>query len=134
MPDNQRGFFASLGKHRFVMAGLLAVGAVLIAVGVFGSQSSTGDERTEYERALEERVTRLCLSVSGIDEASALVTVDGDLGESASRYGGGDVLTVRGAALVVTRGDDPDVRRTVTELVAASLGIPTSRVSVAACK
>ena len=135
MPEKTQGFLASLGKHRFIMAALLAVGAALIAVGVLGRSAHNADERTEYERTLEERVERLCLSVAGIDEANALVTVDGVPGEIASRYyAASDAPTVRGVALVVTRGDDPEVARRVTELVASSLGIATSRVSVAPCK
>ena len=133
MSETPNGFLASLGRHKFIMAALLAVGAILLAVGLIGSRTSSGDSRTQYERALEERVERLCLSVAGIDEASILVTVDG--GESSSRYYGEETTpAVRGVALVVTRGDDPDMRRIVPELVASSLGIPTSRVSVAPCK
>ena len=135
MPDRSQGFFASLGKHKLIMAALLAVGAVLLAVGLLGRSTDVSDERTGYERTLEERVERLCLSVAGIDEAKALVTVEGAVGESASRYYGAEAdPTVRGVALVVTRGDDPAVAKRLTELIASSLGIPTSRVSVAPCK
>ena len=135
MPEGSKSFLASLGKHKFIMAALLAVGAALIAVGLLGRSTDVADERTEYERTLEERVERLCLSVSGIEEAKALVTVEGSFGENALRYpAANDAPSVRGVALVVTRGDDPAVARRVTELVASSLGIATSRVSVAPCK
>ena len=135
MSDSKNGFFASLGKHRFIMAALVAVGAALIIVGVVTTHPSDDDSRTEYERALEERVERLCLSVAGVDEANVLVTVDSAPNESATRYYTTETSpSVRGVALVVTRGDDPAIRQTLTELVASSLGIPTSRVSVAPCK
>lgn len=135
MPETKKGFLASLGKHKFIMAALLLVGAALIAVGVLGKDASTDDERTRYERALEERVEQLCLSVEGVEDARALITVDGALGESPSRYySTSETPSVRGAAIVVTNGGDPKVVRRVTELVASSLGIPTSRVSVAPFK
>lgn len=135
MPETKKGFLASLGKHKYVMAALLAVGAVLIALGLFGTASSSDDALTRYERTLEERLEGLCLSVAGIDEAKALVTVEGSAGDGASLYNSPEQApAVRGVALVVTRGDEPAVKQRITELVASSLGIPTSRVSVAPCK
>ena len=132
MPETKNGLFASLGKHRFIMAALLAFGAALIAFALLGAGTPSDDERTRYEKTLEDRLEKLCLSVAGVDEAKVLVTVDGSFGENTSRYfAANSQPTVRGAAVVVSRGDDPALRRTVTELVASSLGIPTSRVSVA---
>ena len=131
-------FLASLGKHKFVIAALLAVGVLLIIVGGASSRSadapSDGDVRDDYERALEERLTALCLRVEGIDEAAVLVTADGESADGAYYSAQAAIPTVRGVAAVVTRGDDPAVRRTIVELISASLGIPTNRVSVAPCK
>ena len=130
------GFFRSFGKHKLVMAAILAVGVALIIIGTLGKsggETKNDDIRSSYERELEARVEALCLGVDGIDRATALVTADGSFGERAY-YASANEPCVRGVALLVTNGDDPDVRRTVTELVAAALGIPTNRVSVARCK
>ena len=132
-------FLASLGKHKLVMGAFLAVGVLLIIIGgasSLGGETQAGDARGDYERELEKRLTALCLSVEGIDEATVLVTADDELAGGASRYYSAQTALpkVRGVAAVVTRGGDADVRRTLIELISASLGIPTSRVSVAPCK
>lgn len=136
MEGSKKGLFDSLGRHKYVMAALIALGAVLIAAGLISSKDgSSGDALTKYERSLEERVEQMCLCVEGIEKARVLVTVDADVGENASRYYAEQrAPAVRGVAAVVTGGADPAVRRTVTELIASSLGIPTSRVSVAEYK
>ena len=38
---------------------------------------------------------------------------------------------VRGAAVVCTGGDNPKVKKTVTELVSSALGIDTTKIAVA---
>ena len=132
-----RGFLASLGKHKLIMAAIAAVGVLLIVVGSVssrGASSATTDTRGDYERALEERLTALCLSVEGIDEATVLVTADEAIADSRYYSASDASLTVRGVAAVVTRGDDAAVKRMLTELISASLGIPTNHVSVAPCK
>lgn len=151
MENSKESFLAALGKHKFVMAGLLVIGVVLIIAGSIGSSGSGGDrttsgETTDYESTLERRLEELCLSVAGIDRAKVFVTVDsgtgstgssgatGVFGTSSYRTGEEATPTVRGVAAVVTRGDDANVKKTLTELIASSLGIPTNRVSIAPCK
>lgn len=148
MENSKESFLAALGKHKFVMAGLLVIGVVLIIAGSIGSSGSgdsrtTSSEPTDYESTLERRLEELCLSVAGIDRAKVFVTVDSGTGSSGatgvfgtSSYRTGEEVTptVRGVAAVVTRGDDANVKKTLTELIASSLGIPTNRVSIAPCK
>ena len=38
---------------------------------------------------------------------------------------------IRGVAIVCTGGDDPGIRTALTELLSASLGIPTHRIKIA---
>ncbi len=139
-------FLSTLGKHKFVMAALLAVGIVLIVAGSLGTKDSSvteTSERVDYESMLERRLEELCLSVEGINEAKILVTVDktlstystsGGFGVSSYRAEDTTLPTVRGVAAVVTGGNNAAVKKTLTELIASSLGIPTSRVSIAPCK
>ena len=105
-----------------------------------------------YTENLEERIASLCREVNGINEAHVLLTLDGgsefvyaETGENTARdyvilqgtEENGAVLVkeiypkIRGVAVVCTRGDDSAVRLTVTELLAAALGIPTSSIRVA---
>ncbi|MBQ8400343.1 MAG: stage III sporulation protein AG, partial [Clostridia bacterium] len=110
-----------------------------------------------YTEMLEERITSLCTSVSGVQEATVLLTL-----ESGSEYvyaqntttgsdtsgawdyviiqqGEGEEAVmvteiypkVRGVAVVCTGGDSAIVRQTITELLSASLGISTNRIRVA---
>lgn len=144
MENSKESFLTALGKHKFVMAGLLAIGILLIIAGSLGAKDDSSvqtNEPTDYESMLERRLEELCLSVAGINEAKILVTVDKtsyDASKSSvsSPYRADDntLPTVRGVAAVVTNGDDASVKKTLTELIASSLGIPTNRVSVARCK
>lgn len=144
MEKSKESFLTALGKHKFVMAGLLIIGIVLIIAGSLGTKdnnTSESYEPTDYESMLERRLEELCLSVVGINEAKILVTVDkaaysASNGSLTSSYRAEDntLPTVRGVAAVVTDGDNASVKKTLTELIASSLGIPTSRVSIAPCK
>ena len=135
-----QSFFSSLGKHKFIMIALLAVGAALIIIASASSKGENSSQsdgaRGEYERSLEARLTALCLSVEGIEEATVLVTADTSNDQSRAQYYSSPSAepTVRGVAAVVTNGDDPVIKKTLTELISASLGLPTNRVSVAPCK
>lgn len=144
MENSKESFLAALGRHKFVMAALLAVGIVLIVVGSL----STNDEGTtqtyelsDYGSTLERRLEELCLRVEGINEATVLVTVDKEpsgtkKGSVTSPYRAEDntLPAVRGVAAVVTNGDDASVKKTLTELISSALAIPTNRVSIAPCK
>lgn len=143
MENSKESFFGALGRHRFVMAGLLIIGVVLIIAGSIGSgrnEPAKSDIPADYESRLERRLEELCMSVAGIDRVKILVTVEGTQGTSGSfgtssyRTGCDTYPTVRGVAAVVTNGDDATVKKTLTELISSSLGIPSNRVSVAPFK
>ena len=90
---------------------------VLLALGIgfmlFGGTGSGG----ESEASLETRIERLCERVEGASDISVMVRVD-SLGE------------VRGIAVVCRGGESADVRLTITEMMTALFGIPSSAVSV----
>ncbi len=139
--------------------GILAMAVVGILLIVFSGRSSGTDtaERQEYTDVrfytgyLEDRIGELCRSVEGITEATVFLTLDcsseyvySEEEESASDFlilSGSDgeeavmlyeiYPRVRGVAVVCTGGDLPRVRETVTELLSASLGLPSNKIKVA---
>ena len=108
-----------------------------------------------YSALLEEKIRQLILRLDGVDEAAVLLTLDGT-GEyvyaqntSVSEQGrtgdylvvqeNGDEKTVlvseiypriRGVAVVCTGGDTVQVQKKITELLSASLGISSGRITV----
>ncbi len=103
-----------------------------------------------YTEELEARITDLCRQVHGVNEVHVLLTLDGASeyvyaeNGAAKEYviiehqnGGTPVLIqeiyprIRGVAVVCSHGDDSEMQRTITELLAAALGIGASRIRVA---
>lgn len=149
-----------LRKHWITLPGIL-LGVLLLVWSSILPQKNTvsGPEYTVqyYTEILEERITALCTSISGVQEATVLLTL-----ESGSEYvyaqntttagsdtgawdyviiqqGEGEEAVmvteiyprVRGVAVVCTGGDSAAVRQTITELLSASLGISSNRIRVA---
>lgn len=139
-------------KNRIILIATAAAGLVLL---IFGGIFTGGDdpktaEYTDlgfYTEYLEDRIRRLCTSVSGVDEAEVFLTID-----CSSEYiytEGGDYLIlsgdsgeeavmlceiyprVRGIAVVCTDGDSPSVKSTLTSLLSAALDLPSNKIMVA---
>ncbi len=108
-----------------------------------------------YSTILEDKIRGLILHVEGIEEAAVLLTLDGSselvYAQNTSVSGEGrtgDYLVVqedggektvlvseiyphiRGVAIVCTNGDDVHIQKKVTELLSASLGISSGRITV----
>ena len=108
-----------------------------------------------YSTILEDTIRGLILHVEGIEEAAVLLTLDGSselvYAQNTSVSGEGrtgDYLVVqedggektvlvseiyphiRGVAIVCTNGDDVHIQKKVTELLSASLGISSGRITV----
>lgn len=108
-----------------------------------------------YSTILEDKIRGLILHVEGIQEAAVLLTLDGSselvYAQNTSVSGEGrtgDYLVVqedggektvlvseiyphiRGVAIVCTNGDDVHIQKKVTELLSASLGISSGRITV----
>ena len=125
-----------------------------------GEKESTEDtgqtDPSYYSSILEEKIRQLILRVKGIEEAAVLLTLDGSSelvyaqNSSVSEDGrtedylviqedGGErtVLLseiyprIRGVAIVCTGGDDVQIQKKITELLSASLGIPSNWITVA---
>ena len=109
-----------------------------------------------YGREIEERVTALCSTVAGAGESRVTVTLEGGYealyavnsqsNSTGSRRefvmsGSGSseeplllgytTPSVAGIGIVCEGGNDPLVRKTLTELVSATLGISSSKIYVA---
>ncbi len=118
-------------------------------------KSQTGDP-TYYSAILEEKIKSLILRIDGIEEAAVLLTMDGSsefvYAQNTSVSGDGrtgDYLVVqedggektvlvseiypqiRGVAIVCTGGDNVQIQKKVIELLSASLGISSGRITVA---
>ncbi len=161
MEDKIKGI-RKLPQSWLALAGLV-LGVLFLVMGTVlpgrKKQDFSGETYTVqyYTEALETRIAALCTSISGIREATVLLTLEngseyvyarnGDSQSSgdtswdymilASGEGEEAVLMteiypkVRGVAVVCTGGDSPAVQQTVTELLSASLGIASHRIKVA---
>lgn len=136
---------------------LAVIGILLIVFGgpagpFSGTDSGAKQSCTDvgfYTGYLEDRIGELCRSVDGITEASVFLTLDCSGEYVYSEDGASDFLIlsgadgeqavmlyeiyprVRGVAVVCTGGDLPRIRETVTELLSASLGLPSNKIKVA---
>ena len=135
---------------------LSIVGILLIVISGYSDNTSSRDnssanytESSFYTSYLEERIAALCRSVSGITDAVVFLTLDCSSEYVYSESSASDFLIlsgsdgeqavmlyeiyprVRGVAVVCTGGDLPHVRETITELLSASLGLPSNKIKVA---
>ncbi len=97
-------------KSLWLILLLLTAGVCLMLFG------GTGSTKTS-DASLEARIEKLCERVEGASEISVMVRTD-STGE------------VRGVAVVCRGGEAANVRLTVTEMLTALFGIPSSAVSV----
>lgn len=134
----------------------VAFGILLLASGsLFGKQGvkqASTEKVSYYTEYLEKRVAQLCKSVRGVTDATVLLTLErgsewvyarDEVGQSTElvivqNSGGEEAVTVteiypeiRGIAVVCTGGDDVRIQTELTELLSASLGIPTHRIKIA---
>lgn len=150
--DNNTKLRISERKTEFVLLILILVGGVLILVSGFDfSSDRTGKHYTDvefYTEYLETKISELCMSIAGIEKANVFLTLDCSseyvYGESSADYlilkNDSDEEAVmlreiypkvRGVAVVCTGGEFPRIRETVTEILAAAMGISTSKIRVA---
>lgn len=97
-------------KSFWLIIALLALG---VGMMLFGGTGNVG----KNESSLEARIETLCERVDGASDISVMVRLD-SIGE------------VRGIAVVCRGGESASVRLTITEMLTALFGIPSSSVSV----
>lgn len=148
--------FKEIGIKKIVLAVMgVALGATLMLAGNFGGNKS--ESRTEEEDATraevyrvqtEDRVRALCESVKGVDGVRVMVTLSGGYRTEYAEDARGECLTVGsgsseravirsvgapeivGVGIVCRGAEDPEIQKTLTELVASSLGIGANRVVI----
>jgi len=146
---------------RWSVIGMLSGLSLIFIGSFMNSSNDTTDTVTDtqayysvrfYTESLEERIESLCCQVDGVKEAHVLLTleggseyvyaenVSGTTRELFSLDCDGDERAVllqeiypkiRGVAVVCTRGNDTSIKLTITQLLCAALGIPSSSVQVA---
>lgn len=144
-----RDKFAFL-KGRWWLIALALAGVILLIIG--SDSAAPRQEREglavaeEYRTALEQRVTALCAHVDGVSEVQVLLTVasgevviyaEGADGEIVTTGGNGMITAyavpeVTGVAVVCRGGERDNVRRELTELISAALGISSARIHISA--
>ncbi len=144
-----------LDKQKAGVILLAMVGILLIVFSSRIGKTSAAAETQEYTDVsfytsyLENRISELCRSVEGITEAVVFLTLDCSSEYVYSEDSASDFLIlsgsdgeqavmlyeiyprVRGVAVVCTGGDLPRIRETITELLSASLDLPSNKIKVA---
>lgn len=118
------------GKKSIVYP-VLILCAVLLLVAMLGNGNKTKD--LSEEEILEQRLCEICEKIDGIDKAYVMVSFSDD--EKDKSYFSlqsedGDYRSVNGVGIVCTGGDTGKVKREVSEMISAILGIPISHVKV----
>ena len=119
------------------------------------TDSSQNDILNNYIKDIEDKLTSIISSIDGAGEAKIMLTLDSsdeniyasDINGDKSEYvvikkdsnEGGMLLKtikpkIRGVAIVCEGGDNPKVKIDITNAVCTSLGITSTRVSIAKMK
>ena len=114
-----------LGKRRAVLL-LLVAGIVCMLIAAIPA-GTDGTASTDEEQ-IEERLEQMCSALDGVGKCRVMVTCT----YSDARYGSQSRPTVQSVAVVCKRGDRPEVRSAVTELIVSLYGIGSNRVCVSA--
>ena len=139
-------------KSKMILILMVASGVLLLLLGGIKStekpEESYGDV-SFYTEYLEERITSLCDSVDGVENAEVFLTLDCSSEYIYSQDSASDFLIlsgsegeeavllqeiypkVRGIAVVCSGGDLPRIRETLTELLTAALDLPAHRIRIA---
>lgn len=151
-----KGFLSGRGKMLLLLGGAL-LGILFLLFGGLPKQTATvkadeTEKRIEalesYRSKMQKELELLCEAADGVSDVRVLVTFTG--GYEAHYVTNGDRKTatvgsgsgesalfsyvsppaVAGVGIVCRGGHDPTVQHTLTELVAAALGIPRNRVFI----
>ncbi len=118
------------GKKSIVYP-VLILCAVLLLSALFGNGDKTKD--LSEEEILEQRLCEICEKIDGIDKAYVMVSFSNEDEEKSyfrTQSDNGEHRSVSGVGIVCTGGDTGKVKREVSEMISAILGIPISHVKV----
>ena len=149
-----------IDKKYLLIAAAVAGVLLMTVPGLFLKKEKAVDEGSEtkiiyYTEMLEKKICELVSAADGVGSAKVVVTLDGtgeyvfakDETESNNSYSADYVIVntdgkeegvllseiypkVRGVAIVCDGGKSDEVRKRVTELVAAALGISANKIAV----
>ena len=94
----------------------LAVAALFLGIILVLASSSLPTDSTSDASSLEEKLGRLCERVEGVESVSVAVSLNGD--------------RIEGVGVVCVGGNDPAIRRELTELISAACGIRSNKIFV----
>lgn len=121
-------------KKKIIVLVIGIFGVILMFLSFGNKGDSIREEYTleEYKRELEAELRELCESVEGAGKCR--VTVTFSEGES-FEYKGSNVIgseppRVLGVTVVCRGGDDPDIKKSISECMTALFDIGTNRVCV----
>ncbi len=156
------GFFSKLKEIKgfWLLVFLLVLGALLIAAGslLSGKNKAQNSEYTgsfsysEYEKEVEERISKIVSEIGGISDVSVMVTLESTVSYSYAENSNdknSEYVTIRdkdgnesgvlisenapgirGVAVVCNGGDIPEKKLEIIKMVSALLGLPQNRVYV----
>jgi len=154
-------FFSVFRKKSVLLIGGV-IGILLLFIGTFVSNVEAEKEEefavSFYTEELEEKIKKLCESVSGVSDVHVLLTLDSGgeyvYAQNTEKNVSGSFISdyliitkngeesgvlleeifprIRGVAIVCRGGDSAVVQKTLTELLSAALGIPGGNIRVAA--
>ena len=140
-----------------ILLGGALLGILFLLFGGLPRQTAASDKREDaaehvealetYRIGLQKDLKALCEAADGVSDVRVLVTfssgyeahyvTDGDGKTVIVGGSGGEALfsrlsppAVSGVGVVCRGGNDPEVQRTLTELIASALDIPRNRVYV----
>lgn len=146
-------FFEKIKSNKalLITAALAAIGIILILVSGKSSNSRTGSANYDdfnfekYESALEKRLEEKINKIDGVSSADVIILVEtsyiydsinsgsyselfgdssenGRISESAPR--------IRGVAVICSGGAQAKIKKDITEMLSALLGLPTNKIWV----
>lgn len=158
--EQKRGFKAfwrGRGKLLILLGGaLLGILFLLFGGRPAKTAETVGTDDTKarvealeaYRESLQKELELLCEAADGVSDVRVLVTLSGGYTAHYVADGDGKTVTVgsgsgetallshlsppavAGVGIVCRGGSDPEVQRTLTELIASALGIPRNRVYI----
>ncbi len=101
------------GGRLWIAVAAMSFGIILL---IFAA-SGTGDQKQSGStNDLESKLTRLCERVDGVSEVTIAVSLDGE--------------RLCGVGVVCVGGDDPRIRRELTELIAVACDLGSNKIFI----
>ncbi len=102
------------GGRLWAAVAAMSLGIILLIFAASGGDDSRRDDVVLTE--LEAKLTRLCERVEGVSDVTVAVSLDGE--------------RLSGVGVVCVGGDDPRIRRDLTELIAVACGIGSNKIFI----